>query len=324
MADFCLYLASASPEGGIYRYHFSGDRDGFSAVPLDVTPCPSCGYLRVEGSELLALSRKPFPDSPFSGLMTFSVGSDGSLSNPSEMLSTRGISGCHMTKAAGCYYAVNYVTGNIVRLPDGKTVYHKGSGVLLPRQEGPHTHCVQLCPGGAELAVADLGLDTVSLYDLDLNLLDEATVPAGSGARHLCFSPDGTLLYCIGEIDSVIHVFRYEPGKLTYQNSIPAWAPALPEADASAIRCDGRFLYTANRKHSKIAVLDLSGDAPVFLREIPCEGINPRDFAIYGSFGFSCNCGSDSVTVFYMQDGAMTPLGHICIPVPYSAAFFPL
>lgn len=321
MTTFTLYIASCTPEGGIFRYRFSGDASGFTAELQDVSPCPACGWLSISGDEMIAVSRSLSADCPESALSVRSIASDGALGTPGIYQSTLGRSGCHAAKAGDAYYAVNYMTGNIVKLPEGRSVQHTGRGLDPLRQEGPHTHCVLPCPDKKTLAVTDLGLDTVSLYDLDLNLLDELRLPAGTGPRHLCFAPEGDILYCIGELDSVVHLLHYTPGRLSYLKSVPAWDEALPEADGGAIRCDERFVYVANRRHSRIALLERSGDGLRFSREIPCGGDNPRDFAIFENFGFSCNIGSNTVTVFYAADGTLAPLGGFSIPAPYCAAF---
>ena len=47
------------------------------------------------------------------------------------------------------------------------------------------------------------------LLDKDMNLKFSLKVPEGHGARHLAFSPDGQIMYCVNELQSTVSVFRY-------------------------------------------------------------------------------------------------------------------
>ena len=57
-------------------------------------------------------------------------------------------------------------------------------------------------------------MDTVFVYDRNLDYVSKARVPDGYGARHLALSPDGKYVYCVNELVSSVTVFAYERGVL--------------------------------------------------------------------------------------------------------------
>ncbi len=321
---FHLYVASNTEEGGIYHFTCREEAGSLETSLIDIAPCPKPMYLAVHGDFLYAIARYPFPGSENSGLVRFPLDEAGCPGEPSAYLDTRGDCGCHLAVTDEHVYVVNYRAGNAVRLPDGKEIRHYGKGVHPKRQEKPHTHCIMLSPDGKELAFTDLGLDTVTLCDLDMNELCVASVPAGSGARHLVFSEDGRFLYCISELDASVHVFSHEPGRLSYQGSSPAYHPDCPEIDGAAIRLDERFLYVCTRGRNTLAVMKPSEDGALSLVQlIPCGGLTPRDFAIYREWGFSMNQDSGAVTLFQKCEEGLKPLGKdLHVPQAYSAVFY--
>ena len=100
----------------------------------------------------------------------------------------------------------NYGSGSVAVLPigdDGQlreatdAVQHEGSSVDPRRQEGPHAHSIVLDPTNCYAFAADLGLDKIMIYQLDLtegklrpNEEPWVEVKAGAGPRHFTFHPN--------------------------------------------------------------------------------------------------------------------------------------
>ena len=93
---------------------------------------------------------------------------------------------------------------------------HAGSGPVADRQEGPHAHFAVTAPGERHVLVVDLGTDEVRRYARDPRTRRlapagiAATLPAGTGPRHLAFSDDGAWAYVVGELDGAVHVLAWD------------------------------------------------------------------------------------------------------------------
>ena len=95
----------------------------------------------------------------------------------------------------------NYGSGSVSLLPVCENGHlapisdyhqHMGSGANPERQAGPHAHCAVMDPSNRYLFVADLGVDKIMSYRLDIedrklipNQTPHLKLPAGSGPRHI-------------------------------------------------------------------------------------------------------------------------------------------
>ena len=102
----------------------------------------------------------------------------GSLMYLNQQLS-RGSSPCYVTvdQTNQFVFAANYGSGSVTMLPIGGNGHldpasdfhqHAGSGVDPDRQEGPHAHCAVMDPTNRYLFVADLGMDKLMSYRLNI------------------------------------------------------------------------------------------------------------------------------------------------------------
>lgn len=301
-----LYLALCTENGGVW--HCVLKDGGLIFREFTALPCPM--YLTFEpdtekGSvgRLYILLRQPWAENGVfdSGIVTCSVAEDGSLGVPGEPESTHGLVGCHLCSWKGRRYAANYTSGSLARVPD-LLVQHEGHGVDPARQEKAHTHYIAPTPDGKYLAVCDLGLDKIFLYDENLSPVSDVSVPAGNGPRHLAFSPDGTHAYCACELSSTLLTFTYADGKLTQTGEVSTLPDGFSgKSYPAAVRCTGDRVYVSNRGHDSIAVFSVRGDSVKRENVFSCGGTYPRDFDVYGDTVVVTNETSDSVSVFSLD-----------------------
>ncbi len=305
-----LYISACeTPEhkGGIYTFRLTeaGGLDLCSYFSLD-RPM----YSIRENGLLYALSRELFGRE--SGVLALKPQHDGSLLQLSVPQSTHGIVACHLSVLENDIYTVNYLSGNVVKLPTEKIVSFSGKGPHPTRQEASHTHCVIPSPHQKYILVTDLGQDKIFVLDRDLKPISECAVPSGHGARHIVFSPDERFLYCINELAATVSVFSWNEtqGKLSLLNTYDTQVPSqiLPTNTAGAIRVsqDGRHLYISNRGEDTLVVFEITDGVHLRLaQKVSCGGKHPRDFILSPDerFLICTNTDSNSVTVFSMENG---------------------
>ena len=308
-----IYVASCEADGGVYEYTVFDNGD---AEQVQKIPCPLPMYLAKEDGKLYALLRAPFENSSDSGVVVFDEKSGEAIG---KALSTCGEVGCHIAVDNGEVYCANYIGGGVCKV-GATTVIHKGCGPDKKRQEAPHPHSVLLSPNGKHLFTADLGTDTVYVYTRELDFVTSATVPQGSGARHLCFSPTGEYLYCVGEMRGNITVFSWNGGTLTpiYTLDLLKNGDAPGSAAAIKLSSDGRLLYVTERRDCEIITLSAEGEKLTEISRVLSEGKEPRDIieAAGGSLLICANQWSDCVSVFTLKDGVPTHLSSFSLPSP--------
>ncbi|QTE31259.1 lactonase family protein [Pengzhenrongella sicca] len=219
------------------------------------TPAPSFLAVHPAGRVVYAAGETA------SGTVTsFAAGPRGEL-GALAVVSSGGADPCHLLLApdAQTLYVANYSSGTLGVLPldaDGaftrdvltaggpvQVFAHAGSGPDAARQDGPHAHFVALAPGSAHLLVVDLGTDELRRFRIETGGLltadgVAATLPPGTGPRHLAAGPGG-LLYVLGELDVSVRVLRWDAATAT-----AAPVQAL-EATAAPLR-SGRHVYPAH------------------------------------------------------------------------------
>ncbi|MBQ8649140.1 MAG: lactonase family protein [Clostridia bacterium] len=293
-----IYIASCVADGGIYHYIFNGG----SLTLMDKTELDRPMYMVIRDGKMYVLLREIDSDTHFGGLISFDIDGEGRLVNPSDVINTKGIVPCHLEVTEKGIYVVNYLSGNIVMLPD-TVAAHSGKGVHPKRQEAPHTHFTMRSPDKKHILCTDLGIDTVFLYDENLNEQYTAKVPDGCGARHLCFSEDSRYLYCVNELSNDVSVFEYNGGKPILKGTYAAIPDFKGESTAAAIRIKDGYLYISNRGADTISRFKISGEKLTLLENTPCGGKSPRDFGIIDDYIFCTNEQTNNVTVFKLENG---------------------
>ena len=287
-----------------------------------------------------------FDGQPGGGVSAFAVDpQSGALTYINSQL-THGGAPCYVSveQTGRFVYVANYMGGNAAAFPvraDGgldpasSVVQHTGSGVNLRRQEGPHAHSITLDPTNRFAFVADLGIDKVMVYCLDL---EGGTLPphappwveveAGAGPRHMAFHPNGHYAYLITEMGNTIIAFAYDAalGTLTALHTVPALPEDFPGRSTCAdihVAPSGKFLYGSNRGHDSIAIYAIDAETGLltYVDRAPTLGKTPRNFAIdpSGTYLFAAHQDSDSIVTFRidLETGKLTPTGQVMeVPMP--------
>ncbi|MEZ4733004.1 MAG: lactonase family protein [Caldilineaceae bacterium] len=226
--------------------------------------------------------------------------------------------------------------------PASETITQTGSGPH-ERQEAPHPHAVVFDPGGNYIATADLGIDTVEVFQLGegtLTKVSEATVAPGSGPRHLTFHPSGRYLYVINELTGAITAFAYDAttGQIGEELQTIGTVPEdFPEHRSTAeilVHPSGQFLYGSNRKFEDHPLADSivayqidEATGELTLIGHTTEGIQfPRAFNFdpTGAWLYALNQKGDTIVQFAIDQatGELTATGQVtAAPVPVSIVF---
>ena len=310
---FELFAASCAHDGGVFRYEFSDD-DKLTQTGEILLDRPM--YFQKIGEALHVILRAP---DGFDGKSAYvfcnAYRNDADMSNA---VCTDGVVACHLSVCGDDVYAVNYLSGNLVRVGK-KSVAHLPADDCKPgRQDAPHPHCVIPSPDGTYLLCTDLGLDKIVVYDRELNFVSEWKAPRGCGVRHIVFSHDGDYVYAVNELDSSVSVYSYDNGSLqllsTYSSEI-----SCPHNLAAAIRLspDGRRLYVSQRGEDVVSVFEVCNRAEIrLLTSFSCGGRGPRDICLSpdGRYLAVANEVSGDVSIFILDGDRATLTDRVSLP----------
>ena len=236
------------------------------------------------------------------GSGAYSFAYDGKILLTSEKRQT-GADPCFVLLHEGYMMTADYSGGSISIFPimkDGaigdlvhRSVFH-GSGPVTSRQESSHIHQLKAVPGHDDLILAsDLGADRIRLlrFSTDngsLSHIADIECPSGSGPRHMEFSKDGRMLYCIAELSGEVLV--YEMTKENQTDEAPSFTPVqMIQADevnagGSAdihIHPDGTWLYTSHRlDNDGISIFRIKQDGSLEKTGYARTARHPRNFMI--------------------------------------------
>lgn len=173
-----------------------------------------------------------------------------------------------------------------------KTVQHEGKSVDPRRQTAPHPHQIITSPDNQQIFVADLGTDSVHIYDFDSasgtispSTSALAQLAPGAGPRHIAFHPSGDSFFSVNELDNTVTVFhKEEDGAFSavqslstlpeeFSDSEPTWTAEI------LISSNGQFLYATNRGHQSIAVYQIGDDRTLTKLGLTATGRFPQHIA---------------------------------------------
>jgi 6-phosphogluconolactonase len=350
-----VYVGTYTQRGseGIYVYAFDPSSGALASIG-------TCGG--VENPSFLALAPShrylyatdevgTFAGSPGGGVSAFRVDQETGLLTLLNHQLSHGFGPCHLSvdQTEQVVLVANYNGGNVAVLPieeGGRlgpatdVVQHAGSGAHPTRQRGPHAHSITIDPTNRYAFAADLGIDKLMVYRLDLEHgkllphdIPSVEIRAGSGPRHFAFHPTAKYAYLINELDSTITVFRYDADRIELHTL--ETVSTLPEGVDIDNTCadvhispSGRFLYGSNRGHDSIAAfrIDEATGRLSSIGHTSTQGRTPRNFAIDpgGHFLLAANQDSDTIVAFRIdeQSGELSPTGDVTsVPMPVCVLF---
>lgn len=310
-----FWVASCVVDGGLIRYQLfeNGEIEALQRFSFD-RPM----FMQEQDKVMHVLLRAPFAESEESGVIRLDPKTGDSLG---ELVSTKGVVGCHILVEGTDTYVANYVSGSVMRLPE-TLVTHEGASVHPTRQTSAHAHGAFLSPDGRYVLVCDLGLDQILVYTRSLELISTVDVPKGAGPRHLCFSACGNYVYCINEMGGSICSFAWLDGSLKLLETVSVLPDGyVGDGAGAAIRLsvDGRFLFVTERATERIVTIALDGAHMTVLSSVDCGGKEPRDLAIVadGRVAICANQFGNSVSIFHIdEDGVLTPWTGFALDAP--------
>jgi 6-phosphogluconolactonase len=264
--------------------------------------------------------------------------------------SSHGSSPCYISIDLPGRYAMvaNYGDGTLAVYPIGEdghlqpssdVITFTGTGHDPGRQDGPHGHMVAPAPDGHFVLATDLGLDTITVYELDTDTgrlnpgsAEGAVVHAepGDGPRHFAYSPDGTAVYVINELSNTVTAYTFADGGLRAVQTITTLPDDFHGENTTAqiaVTPDGRHVYGSNRGHDSIAIFAVGDDGQLSaLGHQPSGGQTPRNFALdpTGAWLLAANQTTGNIVVFRRdpETGLLSQTGDpVEIPSPVAILF---
>lgn len=253
--------------------------------------------------------------------------------------SSGGAGPCHVSvDATGKFlFVANYSGGSVKSIlletngrlgADGSTRQYHGRSVNTNRQAEPHAHFICADPSNDFVLVCDLGTDKVQVHSLadatgrGVRGTFPASVPPGSGARHLAFSRDGKFVYVLNEMGCSITTFAWDSefGRLKLLETISA-LPADVELKKSftaaeiLVHPSGKFIYATLRGHDSVSVFvaDAKSGKLTFVQNLSSGGKVPRGLGIdpTGRWLITAHQKSDNAVAFAIDaaTGKISPTG---------------
>jgi len=352
-ADALLYVGTYTEDetAGIHLVHMNGRTGALRTIgAVDSGPNPSFLAIHPNGRVLFAVNELTEVGGRATGTVrSFTIGLDGGLTHLGEQL-TEGGAPCYVStdRTGHALLVANYVGGNVAVFPislDGTIApatsvrRHGGSGPNQARQAGPHAHCIVTDPSNRFALAADLGIDRVVLYRLDVGAATltpvdggDAVLRPGAGPRHVAFHPNLPLVYVANELDSTVTTLRFDATRATLtpidtRSTLPAgWSGTNYPADIH-VAPSGRHLYLSNRGHNSIAMYLVSDAGTLALDQVVSTGGDwPRNFSLdpSGRWLLVANQRSGDVVVLARDDatGRLTPTAErLAIPRPVCVRF---
>lgn len=223
---------------------------------------------------------------------------------------------CHLEMTPDARYLLvsNYMDGTIgvyrtdesgMNVVQTDLVRHQGKGVNPTRQEGPHVHsCLVI---GEKIYSADLGLDTIFVYELNpadgkLGECGQIHMPDGCGIRHLAHQPGSPYLYANAEMGGDVFVIDLRDGQIKQTHRV---VPAdFSEAfRTSAIKISKGYVCVSSRECNVLAIMKIQNDGMLAAPSIyPYAQKTPRDIFFDEKYVITTDEGSKSLTLLSLDE----------------------
>ena len=349
-ADLTFYVGTGGGGGskGVYKCTLDSDTGKLGQIQLAAAAeSPSFLAITPDGKFMYAAS-----DGGGGSVISFKVEKDGNLTLLNQQVAVKGGGITHVwfDPVTHDVLGSSYGGGSIVAFKtndDGslteRTGFYQftGTGPNKARQEAPHAHSIYvhtlphlvLADKTRVFAYScDLGTDKVWIFKLgkDGSLTPNdppfATVPPGSGPRHLAFHPFNPFVYVSNEMGHTVTVFMWnaDDGSLKQLQDIstfPAGFNYTGEMTVAEIYChpSGKWLYVSNRDvgdqgHDSIAVYSIGTDGKLtWIQDVPSPVKFPRGMGIDSSGHWLVVAGQHDNKISPLkidqETGKLTPTG---------------
>ena len=266
------------------------------------------------------------------GVESYHILPDGNLEFLNEA-SINGMRGCYLNMDQKDNYLLTagYHDGKVTILKlnkDGSIGeitderYHKGLGTAAGRNHVPHVQCIKVSKDNKYLLAADLGMDRVNVYSLNIESgkikeVDVIHCDQESSPRHMQFSQDGKFLYVCLEQKCGIDVYEYTDNDGDPEfNKIQSLSNS-DEADSIGVASsaltfseDYNYLVSSTAGENNVIIYKADKRTGLLTKKIqlPIAGEYPKDAALFpdNKHLVSLNHESDSLTFFTVDIEAGT------------------
>ena len=345
--NFNLLIGTYTNSGkseGIYTYNFNTE-NAESSLKSTTKNVDNPSFLAISPDRRSVYSVNESGDKSAVSAFTYNATTAELLLQNKK--SSEGADPCYITADNKNVIVGNYSGGSITvfgRNPDGsltdakQVIHHTGHSIDSTRQQSAHVHMVQFTPDKNFLICNDLGEDLVYIYNYYplassqvLTLKTVHKTEAGTGPRHLTFSPNGKFAYLTHEFNGSITAFSYANGNLNRIQEIGTTEEGFTgKVDAADIHVspDGKFLYQSNRGDlNTLSVFSIFPTGKLaFVSRVSTLGEGPRNFAIdpSGKYLLVANQKSNTVVIFNRDEttGALSDSGkRIAVNAPVNLLF---
>lgn len=259
------YIGTYSSNGskGIYQFLME-ENSGLLYEASLFTEIQNSKYISLSDTHLYSV----YDDENGSGVAVYSQ--DGVLLD--KCIYERSTS-CFFTVTGEEIYTANYHLGTVTKLSfDGKLTVE--STYLIKEKAG----CHQVIVYNDKVFVPCLYLDTIYVFDKNLNKLNEIPFPSGSGCRHGALSEDEKYLYVVGELSNKLYVLNLSTYEI--ENEISILPDGMDKCEGSAairLSKDGKKIFVSTREINIITVVEVEGIMLEIETIFSVEGDHPRD-----------------------------------------------
>ena len=326
---------------GVYTYQF--DQQTGKASPIDTLALANPSFLTVagDGKTIYAVSETSDEKASVSAIAFDSTTGKMKLLKTQP---TQGADPCYVETNDNFLLTANYTGGSMSLFPvnlDGTlgamSAQFKGTtgGTYMPNQQQAHMHAACFTPDGSYVLATDFSADRILKYEITgMESIKEAgvaaTLPAGSGPRHITFSTDSRFFYVMSEMSGKVSVYGWNYGKVRPIQEIAAdTANGHGGADIH-VSPDGKFLYASCRlKNDGIAIFRIDRATGKLTRVgYQPTGKHPRHFNITpnGKFLLCASRDENRIQVFSIDKatGMLTDTGQdIAVDRAVCVKFYP-
>lgn len=335
-----LYVATYSPEHGegIFVATFDCSSGQLSHLrPTGGLNSPASLVIHPQGNVVYATTViEDALGNAVGGVIALAIDSATAELRGIDRRPSGGTGPCYLSidSEGACLLVAHCGTAGVASLqlqPDGR--FGKASSVVTHVGESrnaegkPQAHSIIVVPGNRFAVAADLGLDRLFLYRLDIRSAQlsphetpYAEMTPGAGPRHLAMHPRSQWVYSVNELGNTISAGFFNSETGVYEpiqeiSTLPGSFHGESYAAEIQVHPSGRYLYTSNRGHDTLAVFDINAVTGrlSLLGHTPSQGRFPRSFAIdpTGRFLIVANQKSNQLAVFGIDSltGRLTPAG---------------